>query len=253
MIDHVQFSDMGSNKITKRVGFSFGYLFLGPFYLIGRLRFEGLILLVIYYLMLPIPGIIEFCDYMASSNWNKDVVNVLTSILMFFRSGWDKLQPYICILMIVILHIYLSFKVDNFILRVEIKKKNYHPISETDARKLIYYGICKYDVKLYKDIVSSDQFNQMVENDWKNKNLNYTMMIDKNEINKQSNSKNRHSRKKRLYTTSTTDLSIPYQKKENTNDKLEKEKIHQRNLELYKNKKITRREYEILEEKISSK
>ena len=69
----------------------------------------------------------------------------------------------------------------------------------------------------------------------------------------QPNNENFSKYIQRLYTTSTTDLSIPYQKKENTNDKLEKEKIHQRNLELYKNKKITRREYEILEEKISSK
>lgn len=250
MIEHVQLCDIGSNKFTKRVGFSFGYLFLGPFYLIGRLRYEGIILLIIYYLMLPIPGIVEFCNYMSTSNWNKDLVNILTSILMFFRSGWDKFQPYICIIVIIILHIYLSFKVDNFILKNQIKKKNYHPVSEADARKLIYYGISKYDVKLYQEIISKDEFNKMVENNWNEKNLTYTMMLNKNDIQQAQNKNKRLARKKRIYSTSTGDLSIKYKEKTKTKENIDIDQIHQRNLELYKNKKISKAEYEILEEKL---
>ncbi len=250
MIDHVVFSDIASNKITKRVGFSFGYLFFGPLYLIARLRFEGILLLILYYFLLPLPGIEEFCEFMKVSNWNEVLVNVLTSFLMFFRSGWDKLQPYICILFILLLHIYLSINVDNYLLKRVIKKKNLHPLTELDARKLIHYNIVGVNVKLYEDIISKDEFNKIVENNWKEKNMSYTMMINKEDIDK---SKNNKGRKKKVYTTSTTDLSIQYVKKDKTLDNQEIKQLHERNVLLYKEKKITKEEFEILEDRLKKK
>lgn len=252
MIDKVNLSDIASNKITKRVGFSFGYFFIGPLYLIVRLRIiEGILLLILYYFLLPIPGIEEFCNFMHQSNWNNVLVDILTSFLMFFRSGWDKLQPYICILFVILIHLFLSFNVDNFLLKKKIRKKNLHPLSELDARKLIYYRICKSDVKLYEDIISNDEFNKIAINNWNEKNMSYTMMINKNDIEK-AKSTTKLGKSKRIY-TSTTDLSTQYIKKENTLEDQNIKQMHERNVSLYKEKKISKEEFEILEDRLHKK
>jgi len=234
--------DIANNKILKKVGFSYLYLFLGPFYLLVRFIPLGLPLLILYYFLLPIPGIVELCSFLTSLNLNNGFINFIINFLMFFRSSWTSLQPYICILFVICIHISLSFRIDNFLLKREIKRKNLSPLTQKDAYILIYYKVCKYDVKLANQLNENQFVIDKAKEDWEKQNFNYNAMLNQSDIKR---------KKSRLFktNTNTSDVSKPYEKKSTTEQNLIN-KQHLNNLKLYQEHKITKQEYELLEDRL---
>lgn len=247
MIHKVNLVDIANNIIEKKVGFSFYYLFLGPFYLLFRLRFEGLILLILYYFLLPIPGLVELSNYLVSNSFfNNDFLKWLNDFILFFRSGWDHLQPYVCIILILIIHLMFAMSIDNLLLKENIKKKNWFPYSEEDARLLIYYHVVDYKVRLFKEVKSHQEVIKNASDNWEEKNYSFTSFINKDDINK-------NKKRRRLFSTNTSDLSKPYEKKLTTSEQNIIKKQHEDNLRLLTEKKITKEEFDILEERLNRK
>lgn len=249
MIGYVNLSDIASNKFQKRVGFSYYYLCFGPFYLLFRLKISGFILLLVYYLLLPIPGIKELSDLISNQAWNSTLIDILTKSLDFFRAGWNQLSTYLGIILVIIIHIFYAYNADNWILKKKIKKYSWYPVSQQDARKLIYYHICKSDIKLANEVLSEDELKKMALANWEQKNITFTSMIPKSAIDSQK-SKSSQGRIKRLYSTNTGDITKPYVENLSTQQVQLIKLQHEENLRLYKEKKISKAEYELLEDRL---
>ena len=178
----VNLADRAGNKVVRRVGFSFGYLFLGPVYLLIRLRGEGLLLLLAYYYFLPIPGMEYLVSALDSTALDRNFLKILTDSLMYFRLGFDQPRVYFSIAAVALFHIFFSFICDNWILGKRIKRKNLAPVSEDDGRLLIYAHSVKPDVLLAKEISEKEHLFEQAERVWEDKNLSYTTMLSRSEI-----------------------------------------------------------------------
>jgi len=125
-----------SGDVKRRyVGFSFGFAFFGPLYLIFRLRIVfAIILLILYYYFLPIPGLDSLCMIVKELIGSNSVFDNIANVLLFFRGPITK---YIGISIVVIFQLSISFFLEGLLLRKLIKKKKYLPVTEDDARLLI--------------------------------------------------------------------------------------------------------------------
>ena len=179
----VNLVDLASNKVQKRVGFSFAYFFLGPIYLLFRLRWESLILLIVYYFFLPIPGIPAFFNWLISIGVHPQIIYNLEGIMLFFKQDWNVFNNYLGLSILLIIHILIAFRADKWLLRKSIKKKKLSPEFESDARILIYYHIIPYDALLAKDAYTKRHLHEEAEKIWENQNIEYTTSISQSEIN----------------------------------------------------------------------
>lgn len=123
-------------KVKKRyVGYSFLFLIFGPFYLIARFRlFSGIFLLMIYYYLLPIPGmdfIYQIIVDLSFSTINESIYE----FLMFFRGDMTK---FIGIGVVILFQFIVAFFLEGPLLKRYIKRKKLLPVTEDDARLLIY-------------------------------------------------------------------------------------------------------------------
>lgn len=178
----VNLADRAGNKVVRRVGFSFGYLFLGPIYLLVRLRWEGLLLLIAYYYFLPIPGMDYLVNALNNTNMDPTFLKYLTDSLMYFRLGFDQPRVYFSIALVVIFHVFFSVICDNWILGKRIRRKGLAPVSEDDGRILIYAHSVKPDVLLAKEVSEKEHLFEQAERVWEDKNLSYTTMLSRSEM-----------------------------------------------------------------------
>lgn len=129
----------------KYVGYSFLFLFFGPFYLMSKLRFiSGILLLLLYYYLLPLPGMEMFVNII-TTNMSLSVTNILSRILLFFRTEYARFAG---IGIVILLQLFLSIFMEGLLLRKQIKKQNILPITEEDARLLISVFACNRKIKL---------------------------------------------------------------------------------------------------------
>lgn len=141
----VHLADRNGNLKEKYVGFSFAYLFLGPIYLLSRIRiFSALILIVFYFYFLPIPGM-ELLSTFITTNLPENLASTIKYILNLFRFDYIK---YIGIGIVFIVQFITSFFIEGRLLRRSIKKHNYLPITEDDARLLISVKACNRKIPL---------------------------------------------------------------------------------------------------------
>ena len=143
-------SDVLGNKKKKHVGFSWLYMFFGPFYLLCRGKVLSFLLLVImYYYFLPIPGMQYLADLINKINFIQPNAFVyINKLLLLFRRPWSQPYNYIGIITVVLIHFAISFNCEGIMLKKYMRKKMLFPLTEEDARKLIYYKSAKFDVKL---------------------------------------------------------------------------------------------------------
>jgi len=178
----VNLIDRGSNKIQKRVGFSFWYLFFGPLYLLIRLRWEALIFILLYYFLLPFPGLDIFLNYLLAQGVDSSFIYNIQGLALFFKCDWMCFNNYLGIFLFLLVHLSMSFRCDNWLLSKKLKKKDLFPVMETDARILIYYHVIPYNAMLGEDeIDKSDRHNQ-AEKIWEDKNIEYTRSVSQKEI-----------------------------------------------------------------------
>ena len=138
----------------KYVGYSFFFLFFGPFYLMTKLRFiSGILLLLLYYYLLPLPGMEMFVNII-TTNVSLNAANILSRILLFFRTEYAR---FVGIGIVTLLQLFLSIFMEGLLLRKQIKKQNILPITEEDARLLISVFACNRKIKLAtsKDSITS--------------------------------------------------------------------------------------------------
>lgn len=178
----VNLIDLASNKVQKRVGFSYAYFFLGPLYLLIRLKWQGLLMILLYYFLLPIPGIPAFFRWMLSIGVDQQVIYNLEGIMLFFKQDWNSFNNYLGIFLFLIIHIYMSIRADKWLLKLSIKKKKLSPEYESDARVLIYYQIIPYNALLAKDAYTKRHLHEEAEKIWENQNIEYTTSFSQKEI-----------------------------------------------------------------------
>ena len=141
----VNLSNEKSQVKRKYVGYSFLFLFFGPFYLMSKLRFiSGILLLLLYYYLLPLPGMEMFVNII-TTNMSLSVTNILSRILLFFRTEYARFAG---IGIVILLQLFLSIFMEGLLLRKQIKKQNILPITEEDARLLISVFACNRKIKL---------------------------------------------------------------------------------------------------------
>lgn len=143
-------SDVLGNKKKKYVGFSWLYMFFGPFYLLCRGKVLSFLLLAImYYYFLPIPGMQYLADLINKINFIQPNAFVyINKLLLLFRRSWSQPYNYIGIITVVLIHFAIAFNCEGIMLKKYMRKKMLFPLTEEDARKLIYYKSAKFDVKL---------------------------------------------------------------------------------------------------------
>lgn len=142
----------------KHVGYSFLFCLFGPFYLFAKARiFSGLFLLIIYYYLLPIPGIFEFSTFI-TKNLPPEYGDIISRFLVFFRGEYSQ---FVGIAIVIFFQIIVSFFVEGLLLRRSIRKKKFLPVTEDDARLLISIHACSRKVSL----ASSRNENETYLND----------------------------------------------------------------------------------------
>jgi hypothetical protein len=221
----VSLADRARNHIIKRIGFSWLYFFFGPIYLLFRLRPEAILFGLAYYYFLPLPGMEAITNLIASWGWNPLVSDFFIKFFLYFRSPFSSPRVYFGIALIVFFHIFYSCVCDNFLLGLKMKKKHLSPVTEEDARNLIACHAVKPDVLLAKEVSEKEHLFEQAERVWEDKNINYTSMLSRNEI----------------------DLA----KQEAGSDQKEEEekKRHLDNATLLRKGIISKEEYEILEKR----
>lgn len=76
----------------------------------------------------------------------------------------------------------LSFTTDNWLLKKKIAKKGWAPVSEDDARELIYIQAVKPNVLLAKEKAEKEHLHEQAEKIWEDNNLSYTMMLTRKQL-----------------------------------------------------------------------
>ncbi|MCI2068909.1 MAG: hypothetical protein LKJ88_04970 [Bacilli bacterium] len=175
-------ADKAGNRLSKRVGFSWGFLTLGPIWLLAQLRWEGLLLFCFYCWLIPFPGMGRFMSWVKTWNLNEGFYNGLYSFAMYFRSGFNTFPPYLGIALVLAFQIAFAFRCDNWLLGKKIKRKGLSPVTEDDARALIYVHAVKPDVLLAKEKFEKEHLHEQAEKIWEDKNLSYTTMLSRQEM-----------------------------------------------------------------------
>jgi hypothetical protein len=230
----VRLADLAGNSLTKRVGFSYWYLFFGPFYLLARLRWEGLPLIILYGWLLPIRGMGRIVNWIQTWNLNAQVFNVIKSIFMFSRTPLNQLPFWVGIGVVAVFHLFFSFRCDNWLLKKKIAKKGLSPVSEEDARLLIHAHCVKPDVLLAREKAEKEHLHEQAEKVWEDKNLSYTTMLSRREMDATETGK-----KEQLSEKEKKDQEIQAK--------------HANNAALLAKGVITKEEYEILEKRIGTR
>lgn len=102
-----------------------------------------------YYYFLPIPGMQYLADLINKINFIQPNAFVyINKLLLLFRRPWSQPYNYIGIITVVLIHFAISFNCEGIMLKKYMRKKMLFPLTEEDARKLIYYKSAKFDVKL---------------------------------------------------------------------------------------------------------
>ncbi len=246
----VDLQDIALNKKSKRVGFSFLYFFFGPLYLLVRLQYYSLFLLVIYYYCLPIPGMEAIQELLYKIPMDTNAQTIVHNILFYFRSGFNEYPIYIGIFAIFLIHVFLSVTIDNYLLKKKIKKHKLYPVSELDAQKLTYYRIAKPGVRTSQNVAQLVSSNVMAEQMWQEKNLDYTTMISKTELVKKAMN---NKKKKNL---NITDMGIYSPTREVVNAQTESTGNVDKLTEyerLFQEHKISAEQYELLIKDLKTK
>lgn len=150
----VHLSDSNGKVIKKYVGFSYLFFFFGPFYLLVKFRLlSALILFLLYYYLLPIPGMDLFSN-LITPIFNENTSLLIGDILLFFRGESSKI---IGITSVIIIQFILSFFIEGFLIKKRIKKEKLLPVSEDDARLLISVHACSRKVKLSSSLIQTDR------------------------------------------------------------------------------------------------
>lgn len=140
----VHLADKEGNIKQRYVGFSFAFLFFGPFYLFANIRIlSGILLSILYYYLLPIPGMNEIATLIGVP-FPETIADLIARFLLFFRGTYTQ---FIGIALVVIIQICLSCVMEGRLIRKYIRKK-YLPITEDDARLLISIHACNRKVPL---------------------------------------------------------------------------------------------------------
>ena len=176
----VHLADKKGHTKTKDIGFSWKFFFLGPFYMIFNLKiFSALLLSLLYFYFLPIPGMDLIADFVLN-NFNESIANTAYTALLLFRT-----TPYMYFGIILSLgfHLYVSFTIESSLIKRLLKDNKYLPITENDARLLIYCGAVKHNVPLAGDkIFSSEENNEIIK---KNVDVPYILnSVSNSEVNK---------------------------------------------------------------------
>lgn len=229
----VTLANYDSNRIRKRVGFSWLYFFFGPFYLIARLHFEGILLAVIYYYLLPIPGMNYIAGWIGSWGISSQAAETVSQILLFFRSGWNHIEVYLGLILFLSIHLMMSYIGGSCVLRRTIKRKKLAPVTEDDARQLIKWHCVKADVLLSDEIAERLHLHDQAEEIWQENNMTYTSMLSKSAISHQEAGRNRKMSAETKYNTEV---------RQRTGEE------HARNSKMLLEGKISKDEYEILEQ-----
>ena len=128
----------------------------GPLYLMVKLRFIScLFLLIIYYYLLPIPGMEIIKNFILQFTPNS-YQEIITRFLMFFRNDYAR---YVGIIIVVFFQIFASFFMEGLLLRKSIKKRKYLPVNEDDARLLISIHACSRKVPLASSRIKDNTNN----------------------------------------------------------------------------------------------
>ena len=108
-----------------------------------------LLLVIMYYYFLPIPGMQYLADLINKINFIQPNAFVyINKLLLLFRRPWSQPYNYIGIITVVLIHFAIAFNCEGIMLKKYMRKKMLFPLTEEDARKLIYYKSAKFDVKL---------------------------------------------------------------------------------------------------------
>lgn len=139
----------------KHVGYSFLFCLFGPFYLFAKVRiFSGLFLLIIYYYLLPIPGIIEFSTFI-TKDLPSQYGDVIYRFLVFFRGEYSQ---FVGIIIVIVFQLIASFFVEGLLLRRSIRKKKLLPVTEEDARLLISIHASNRKVPLASSLTEKEDY-----------------------------------------------------------------------------------------------
>ncbi len=165
----VQLADRLGNTKKKRLGFSWPYFFFGPFYSLFRLRIISAIILgLLYYYLLPIPGMEFFVKYFNMIPLPSEILNYGTKILMGFRKPRYMIFG---ITFFALIHVYFTIFIEGFMLKRYLRRKELLPLNESDARLLISYRVVKVSINLASSfsIKSLDSY-QIAEKNWYQQN-----------------------------------------------------------------------------------
>ena len=166
----VQLADRLGNIQTKKVGFSILHFFFGPIHSIfSGYIFTALFELIMYFLLLPIPGMIFILSLIEQIPFiTPEVFQWISIVLMFFRS-----LPVAAfgILIVLVVHILISSRIGCRKLKRYMKRKQVRPLEEKDARLLIKYRVCDINIGLAEsfDIRETTKYKSAEEN-WYEKN-----------------------------------------------------------------------------------
>ena len=167
----VNLADKRGNVKQKHVGYSFAFLFLGPFYLFAKVHiFSGLFLTILYYYLLPLPGMDSFI-FLFKNIMNNEQIELLSRFLLFFRGEYPQ---YVGIAIVIIIQFTISFFIEGLLLKRDIRSKKFLPVTEKDARILIYIHACNYKVDLVTDIIEKRNDEEQLLN----KKINVPYIIE---------------------------------------------------------------------------
>lgn len=165
----VQLADRLGNIQTKKVGFSILHLFFGPLHSIASgYIFTAIFELLIYFLLLPIPGMVFILSLIEQIPFVTPEIFVwIERVLMFFRSLPVAIFG---ILIVLILHLLISSRIGCRKLRRYMKRKQVRPVEEKDARLLIRYRVCDINIGLADsfDIRGTTNYKSAEENWYEN-------------------------------------------------------------------------------------
>lgn len=123
----INFIDLNKKKRKIYSGFSLGFFLLGPIYLLIRKRFIiGSLLCILYYWLLPFPGLDSLVSLLSISG-------AFANIILYFRSG---LPIFLGIGIILFPHIYFLMRIEAHIMKRTIDKIGLLPATSEDANKL---------------------------------------------------------------------------------------------------------------------
>ncbi len=171
-MEKVQLCDRLGNISNKKIGFSWGYFVFGPLYsLIRGYIISSLLLLLITYYLIPLPGMETITSFILQISFiDKGILDFICKLLLVFRTH----HYYILgIFIVLIFRILNSFLFRSRMISRFMKKKEYRPLEEKDARLLIKYHAANEKVTLAEafDLRTTSSYKTAEEN-WYEDNQN---------------------------------------------------------------------------------